>query len=245
MFAQRKRIFQPDPVRSIHPDSVFRQMVELMPVNVMLCELQDFRITYINASTRETLRKIEHVLPVRVDQLVGTSIDVFHKNPIHQRRMLADPSILPHRARITIGGEVLDLLVTAITDTSGKYLFPMLTWSLVTEQAKAENDTARLLQMMDNMPTNVMMCDADFNIIYANRTSIDTLGPLQKHLPVKADQVVGSNIDIFHKVPMHQRRLLSDPRNLPHRAKIRLGDETLDLRVSALMDKKGTISAPC
>lgn len=224
-------------------DASFRQMVELMPVNVMLCDMQ-FNITYVNQSTRTTLRKIEHVLPVKVDALVGTSIDVFHKNPAHQRRMLADPKNLPHKARITIGGEILDLLVTAIVDTKGKYLMPMLTWQLVTEQVKTENDTARLLQMVDNMPTNVMMCDKDFNISYANKTSIDTLTPLQHLLRIPVGQIVGSSIDIFHKNPSHQRRILADPKNLPHRAKIRLGEETLDLRVSALMSKTGEYMGP-
>ncbi len=49
------------------------------------------------------------MLPVKVEDLVGQSIDIFHKNPAHQRRLLADPNNLPHRARITIGGEFLDL----------------------------------------------------------------------------------------------------------------------------------------
>lgn len=222
-------------------DESFRQMVELMPVNVMVCEREDFTIIYVNESTRNTLRKIEHVLPVSVDNLVGSSIDIFHKHPSHQRQMLSDPHNLPHKARISIGGEVLELLVTAITDEEGEYVAPMLTWSLVTEQVKAEENTARLLQMLDNMPVNVMMCDREFNINYVNKTSLQTLRPLQKLLPVPVDKINGASIDIFHKVPMRQRTILSDPSNLPHRAKISLGEETLDLQISALMDKAGGV----
>lgn len=226
------------------PDAAFRHMVDAMPVNVMVCDLKDLRISYINEATRSTLKKIEHVLPVKVDALLGQSIDIFHKDPSHQRRLLADPKNLPHRARITIGGEVLDLLVTAIRDQSGRYVAPMLTWSLVTEQVKAEAQQSRLLQMLDNMPINVMMCDNDFNITYVNKTSLATLRPLQKLLPVPIDKLVGQSIDIFHKDPSHQRRLLSDPKNLPHRAKIKLGPETLDLRVSALFDPSGAYTGP-
>jgi methyl-accepting chemotaxis protein len=83
-----------------------------MPVNVMTCRLGDFVIDYVNRSTVETLTKIEHVLPVKAANLIGTSIDVFHRNPQHQRQILSDPSRLPFKARITIGGEILDLLVT-------------------------------------------------------------------------------------------------------------------------------------
>jgi len=219
-------------------------MVETMPVNVMLCDLSDLKITYVNEATQTTLKKIEHVLPVKVEDLVGQSIDIFHKNPAYQRKLLADPKNLPHRARITIGGEVLDLLITAIRDAKGQYIAPMLTWSLVTEQVKAEAQTERLLQMLDNMPINVMMCDNDFNITYVNKTSVTTLGPLQSLLPVPASQLVGKSIDIFHKNPSHQRRLLADPKNLPHRAKIKLGPETLDLRVSALFNKNGEYTGP-
>jgi methyl-accepting chemotaxis protein len=225
-------------------DSAFRQMVNVIPTNVMVCDLDDLKIIYINEATRSTLKKIEHVLPVKVDQLLGQSIDIFHKNTAHQRQLLRDPKNLPHRARITIGGEILDLLVTAICDQGGRYIAPMLTWSLVTEQVKAEAQTERLLQMLDNMPINVMMCDNDFNIAYVNKTSVTTLTPLQKLLPVAVGKLVGQSIDIFHKNPAHQRRLLADPGNLPHRAKIRLGAETLDLRVSALFDKGGQYTGP-
>lgn len=220
------------------------RLLDKMPINAMICELTDFKIIYINESTRETLKKIEHVLPVKVDALVGTSIDVFHKNPAHQRRLLTDSKNLPHRARITIGGEILDLLVTAMTDGRGRYTGPMLTWELVTEKVKLEAETSKLMQMLDDMPVNLMMCDLDFNITYINKTSRATLGAVQKYLPVPVDQIVGKSIDIFHKHPAHQRRLLADPKNLPHRAKIKLGPETLDLRVSALMDKQGKYIGP-
>lgn len=210
-----------------------------MPISVMICEPTDFKIIYLNESTRQNLKKIEHVLPVKVDALIGQSIDIFHKNPQHQRRLLSDPNNLPHKARITIGGEILDLTVSAMRDKRGRYLGPMLTWELATEKARLEAQTERLLQMIDNMPINVMMCDTDFNITYINKTSFETLDTVKHLLPVAPDQILGKSFDIFHKNPQHQRRLVGDPKNLPHAAKIRLGPETLDLRVSALTDKTG------
>ncbi len=220
-------------------NSSFRLLND-MPISVMICELTDFKIIYINESTRRNLRKIEHVLPVKVDALLGQSIDIFHKNPQHQRRLLSDPKNLPHKARITIGGETLDLSVTAMIDSRGRYSGPMLTWELATEKARLEAETERLLQMLDNMPINVMMCDSDFNIIYINKTSLATLGPLRHLLPVAPEQILGKSFDIFHKNPQHQRRIVGDPKNLPHAAKIKLGPETLDLRVSPIFDKGGS-----
>jgi methyl-accepting chemotaxis protein len=222
---------------------VFRQMVDDMPVNVMTCRLGDFVIDYVNRSTVETLRKIEHVLPVKAANLLGTSIDVFHRNPQHQRQILSDPKRLPFRARITVGGEILDLLVTATMDGS-KYVAPMLTWDLVTDKVKLEEDQVRLRQVIDEMPIAIMTCDLDMKINYTNKTSTETLRSLQNLLPVPVDKLVGQSVDIFHKNPAHQRRILADPKNLPHQAKIRLGSETLDLRVSAIRDKQGTYQGP-
>ncbi|MCB2076496.1 MAG: PAS domain-containing protein, partial [Novosphingobium sp.] len=61
----------------------FRSMVDSMPVAVMNCNLTDFRITYANQATIEGLRKIEHALPCRAEDIVGQCIDIFHKNPAH------------------------------------------------------------------------------------------------------------------------------------------------------------------
>jgi methyl-accepting chemotaxis protein len=222
---------------------VFQQMVDDMPVNVMTCRLGDFVIDYANRSTIDTLQKIEHVLPVKAANLVGTSIDVFHKNPAHQRQILADPRRLPFRARITIGGEILDLLVTAIMDGS-KYVAPMLTWELVTEKVRLENEQVRLRHMIDDLPLAVMTCDLDLKINYINKSSVETLRTLQNLLPVPADKMMGQTIDVFHKNPAHQRGMLQDGSRLPHKAKIKLGPETLDLRVSAVRDKEGKYQGP-
>jgi len=217
----------------------FQSMMEDIPVNVMTCDLRDFRINYMNKTSHETLKKIEHLLPCRADEMMGQCIDIFHKAPSHQRQLLADPKNLPFNTHIKLGDETLDLLVTPIVNGSGKYLMPMLTWSVITDKVKAEDDSSRMMQMIEQMPVNVMFLDInDFTITYMNQTSLDTLKPLQHLLPCRADEIVGRSVDIFHKHPEHQRAMLRDPSNLPHRAKISLGDETLDLRVSAVRNSE-------
>ncbi|MEO0963372.1 MAG: hypothetical protein AAFY01_13225, partial [Pseudomonadota bacterium] len=110
------------------------QMVDEMPINVMMCDPEDFKIRYVNKTSIETLRTIEEHLPITADEVEGACIDVFHKSPVHQRTMLGDPANLPHKALIQVGPEKLELNVSAITNPDGSYAGPMVSWSLVTAQ---------------------------------------------------------------------------------------------------------------
>ena len=218
----------------------FRQMVDAMPVAVMVADLVDFKINYMNKVSLDTLRSIEHLLPVKADAMIGQCIDIFHKDPGHQRRMLADPGNLPHKAIIQVGDEKLDLLVTPVYDQGGAYTAAMVTWSVVTDKLRMEEESLRQAQMIDQMPVNVMFMEPEnFTITYMNQTSLDTLGPLADLLLVPPEQIVGQCVDIFHKDPSHQRKILSDPKNLPYNARIRLGEHTLNLRVNAVSGSDG------
>lgn len=115
-----------------------RGISENAPVNILLAD-RDLTITYANPASIRTLKTIEALLPVRAEEVVGSSIDVFHKNPEMQRRLLATDRNLPHRAIITIGDEKADLLVSPVYDDEGKYLGPMVTWEIVTKKLEMEN----------------------------------------------------------------------------------------------------------
>ena len=120
----------------------------------------------------------------------------------------------------------------------------MVTWEVVTQKLKTESEMARVMSMMENAPINVIFADLDFRIQYMNPASLKTLETVEQYLPCKAKDVVGQSIDIMHKNPEHQRRILKDPKNLPHRAHIQLGPETLDLLVSAIYDNNNQYMGP-
>ncbi|VUF11546.1 methyl-accepting chemotaxis protein [Methylobacterium dankookense] len=128
-------------------------MIDGMPVAVMTADPADnFRINYLNKTSQETLGSIERYLPIKASELLGASIDVFHKNPQHQRTMLADGSRLPHRTKIRLGPETLELQVSAINGPDGRYVGPMLTWSVVTAQV---NMASEVSQVVDAVSTAV------------------------------------------------------------------------------------------
>lgn len=122
------------------------RMIDDMPVAVMTVDPTTLEIDYVNETSKRTLRQIEHLLPIKVNDIIGTSIDVFHKHPEHQRGILEDPANLPHRARIRLGPEVLDLQVSAVTADDGSYLGPMLSWAIVTKEVQAESRMLQLAQ---------------------------------------------------------------------------------------------------
>ena len=210
----------------------YKSLLDKLPLNVLTCDPKTFIIDYANKASVDTLNTIAEFLPSGVsgNNIIGQCIDVFHKSPAHQRGLLSKPENIPHDAIIRLGPHMLDLHIDAIY--SGKRIKKLvLSWSICTEREQ-------LKIMVDNMPINIMMCDPQsLEITYINKTSVDTLRTIENLLPIKADDVLGTCIDIFHKNPSHQRKLLGDANNLPYKTKINLGDQILDLDVSAIIDK--------
>ncbi len=219
-------------------------IVENAPINIMFADTQDFNVQYMNPASLKTLKSIEQYLPVKADDVIGKSIDVFHKNPQHQRNLLSDPNNLPYHTQFTLGPETLDLEAAAILDTEGNYIGAMVSWTIVTQELALKKRSQQLAGYVENNPSNMMAANTDLIIRYMNPASVKTLKTLEQHLPVKVDDMIGQSVDIFHKNPELQRKILSDPKNLPHTALIHVGPEILELIVSANLDPDGTYFGP-
>ena len=141
--------------------------------------------------------------------------------------------------RIGKGGKEIWLSASynPIMDQSGRPMKVVKFASDITEIVKFKQEAGRLSSMVDQAPINIMFADTDFRIRFINPASVTTLKTIESLLPVRADQVIGQSVDIFHKNPSHQRKILSDPKNLPMRSNIQLGNETLDLNVSPIYDQ--------
>ena len=226
-------------------NAAWAAVVEENPTPTILAD-RDLKITYMNKISLDTLRKVEQYLPCQVDEIVGKSVDFFHKDPSYQRGILSNEGAnLPAQAIIEVGPEKLDLLVSAVRDDQGNYQGPMVTWSLVTQKLKSEAEQQRLEQMIESSPTPVILADADFNINYMNKISFETLEKVSQYLPCKVDEIVGKNVDFFHKNPAYQRGILANEgANLPVQAIIEVGPEKLDLLVSAIKNKDGKFLGP-
>ncbi|HED64381.1 MAG TPA: hypothetical protein ENJ09_02385 [Planctomycetes bacterium] len=144
-------------------------MLDTMPINVMVADL-DFNITYVNTTSMNTLASLAHLLPIPVDQIKGSSIDVFHRNPAHQRRLLSDPSNLPHQAQFALGDEVLSLLASSVRDGSGKHVAIMVTWSVITDQVRKDQELEDMMER-DRRKAEDMQQRVDMILEIVNRAA--------------------------------------------------------------------------
>jgi methyl-accepting chemotaxis protein len=171
---------------------------------------------------------------------VGLCIDQFHADARHQRALLADPSRLPYSTLIDVGEDGLKfrMIATSLMDEDGNHIGSTLEWGDETEAFRKEQEVARLQSAIDGSQTNIMMCNENLDIVYVNPAVVAMFRKraveFRQAFPgFDPENLVGTNIDSFHKNPAHQRALLADASRLPAKANIKVLD--LVLQVNATM----------
>ncbi len=110
--------------------------------------------------------------------------------------------------------------------------------------AKEQNRRAQRIKVaLDNVSSNVMMADPDGVIIYCNEAVLNMMRHAQSDIRAQlpnfdAEKIVGSNFDIFHKSPEHQRRLLEALKDT-YQSRIRVGVRSFDLTANPVIDDDG------
>lgn len=161
-------------------------MVESAPINMMLAD-RDLKITYVNPATKKNLAPLASLLPVSLDKIVGANIDIFHKDPSHQRRVLGDVKNLPRNAVIKVGDQSLDLTVNAILDGKGEYVGAMACWANITDKLNLE---ARTKLMMEEAQQNAQALQDKVNQLL-DTVSAAAEGDLTKPVTVNGEDAIG------------------------------------------------------
>ena len=218
-------------------------------MQAMIMVDRDFIVTYANQATQDLLTKYRTELSAAFPgfdpaALEGVCIDMFHKNPAHQRKLMDDPKNLPFQTDISIGDLKFSLNVTAIIDAEGKYVGNTLEWADVTALRSSEVEISRLTSAVTGAETALMLCDSDLNITFVNKAVVSLLNnraqELRQIFPgIDPNNLIGVNIDQFHKNPAHQRSLLADVNRLPARSKIRLLDLVFEVNATAILGPNG------
>ncbi|GAB4223472.1 MAG: hypothetical protein Tsb005_18690 [Gammaproteobacteria bacterium] len=217
--------------------------------NVMIAD-NEFHIQYMSNTLKKMLQerenKIRQDIPsFRVDNLIGRTIDDFHKNPEYQRRMVASMSDI-YKTKIEVGGIKFGLIANPLYDETGQRIGTSVEWSDMTAQLENERITTEAVRVkvgLDNASTNIMLIDPDFKIIYMNN-AIQQLfaqseAAIQKSVPsFRAHDLMGRCIDDFHKNPKHQRTLVGNMTS-PYSTRLELGGRKFDLIANPVVDDKG------
>ena len=101
----------------------------------------------------------------------------------------------------------------------------------------------RVFNALNKCSTNVMIADANNDIIYMNETVTAMMQgnetELRKVLPqFDAKKLIGQNIDVFHKNPAHQRGLLSELKST-YKTQIQVGKLYFGLTANPIVDATG------
>jgi methyl-accepting chemotaxis protein len=105
----------------------------------------------------------------------------------------------------------------------------------------AENQRIRLA--LDEVPSAVMISDAQGVIRYANKSVVSLLRRIETDLrgvvpSFDANRIVGSHFDQFHRNPAHQRQIVDGLRQA-HRVQVKFGPHTIRLVASPINDSQG------
>ena len=234
-----------------------KQALDAASTNVMMADTE-FNIIYMNPAVQNMMKLAEKDLQAELpnfnaNNLVGQNIDVFHKNPAHQRSMLAKLD-QTYRTQITVGVRTFTLIATPIFSETKERLGTVVEWADKTaeikhneeleaqqkELARVATETRRIKDALDACSTNVMMADDQFNIVYMNPAVQNMMriaeADLKKELPnFNANDLIGKNIDVFHKNPAHQRSMLARLTDT-YRTTIQVGSRTFTLVATPIFD---------
>ncbi len=123
--------------RKSSQNDLMKAMLTNMAASITFADANNV-IQYINPAAENLLRKVEQFLPVRADKILGQSIDIFHKNPNHQRAVIADKRNFPFKGTIQIGQEYFVLNASRILNDKGDFVGTLVSWECVTEKISNE-----------------------------------------------------------------------------------------------------------
>ena len=133
-------------------------------INIMMAD-NDGIIRYMNKSTEQLLRRsepnIRKVLPnFSADKVLNQNFDIFHRNPAHQRNLLAELKGT-HIANIAMGDLFFRLTASPITNLQGERIGVVLEWFDRTADVTGERELSAVITAATNGDLAIRLNSAD------------------------------------------------------------------------------------
>ncbi|MCK9397737.1 MAG: methyl-accepting chemotaxis protein [Methylobacter sp.] len=125
------------------------QALDNVQSGVMVADT-NMEIIYMNDSVERMLKAVENdihkQLPnFNVGKLIGTNIDSFHKDPSHQRRLLANLT-QPYSSELIIAGQHMNVIASPVINDEGERIGFVAEWKNRTQDILIEQEIGQLVQ---------------------------------------------------------------------------------------------------
>ncbi|MGJ4733358.1 methyl-accepting chemotaxis protein [Leptospira levettii] len=114
---------------------------------------------------------------------------------------------------------------------------------LIKQISKPLKESIQIKTALDSVSTNVMIADLNLDVVYMNKSIhkmfSNSEADIQKQIRnFSLKNLMGSNIDGYHKDPSHQRRLLGTFTS-EHRTNIKIGNREFNLIANPILTETG------
>lgn len=118
-----------------------------------------------------------------------------------------------------------------------------LLFLLLKQVGKPLRDAIQIKTALDSVSTNVMISDPNLNVVYMNKAIHSMFGKSETDIKTQLrnfslKDLMGSNIDSYHKDPSHQRRLLGSFTS-EHKTSIKIGNREFNLIANPIITPNG------
>ena len=138
-----------EQVHAAEQNARIKSALDRASASVMLAD-SNLDIIYLNEAAvrlfRDAQADFRRDLPsLNVDHIVGSSIDIFHKNPAHQRQII---SALrgTHTSDIRLGGRAIRLAISPVFGANGERIGSVVEWVDRTQEVRAEEEVSAIVR---------------------------------------------------------------------------------------------------
>ena len=126
-----------------------KNALQVCDTSVMMAD-NDMNIIYTNDAVEEMMKSVEDDLKqdfpeFDADNLVGTCVDIFHKEPQRIRDHIASLTS-SYSAQISVGGHVFSLLATPVFSEDNYRLGTVIEWKKRTDEIAIEQEVAEMVK---------------------------------------------------------------------------------------------------
>ncbi|MBU0737636.1 MAG: PAS domain-containing protein [Alphaproteobacteria bacterium] len=166
------------------------ESLEVITANIMIAD-DKLNIRYMNTATKAMLKEAESDLKKELprfdfDRLIGSNIDIFHKDPGHQRNMLSSLKN-QHKATIWVGHRAFDLIVTPLKNGAKTTGF-VVEWANAKERLQ-NLDFQNQMEAISRVQA-IIEFTPQGEVVSANQNFLDALG-------YRMDEIKGKQHSLF------------------------------------------------